>query len=199
MPPEIQRAHVNARGDAGAVAASANFFHGGDKRRVREVSGNAERDRQVARTNEHSVDVRNGEQIVDSLFVAAGKEFNCEPLTMDPEGRRPPKEMLNLGRPRRAWEFTSLSNERDRPALALPVAQSIVDLLMAYGWRDARPNPLTVREKMKFKYLPLDPFAALAYIGNEDTMRLACMTQVRGDLTVETKPEMNLFGENFFS
>jgi ferredoxin len=60
-------------------------------------------------------------------------------------------------------------------------------------------NPLTVREKMKFKYLPLDPFAALAYIGNEDTMRLACMTQVRGDLTVETKPEMNLFGENFFS
>ena len=60
-----------------------------------------------------------GEQLVDSLFVAAGKDFRSEELTMDPEARRPASEMINLGRPRRAWEFTSLSNERDRPALAL--------------------------------------------------------------------------------
>jgi ferredoxin len=61
-------------------------------------------------------------------------------------------------------------------------------------------NPLTVREKMKFKYMPLpDPLPCLAYLGNEDTMRLACMTKVMGDMTVESKPELNLWGENFFS
>ena len=30
-------------------------------------------------------------------------------------------------------------------------------------------------------------------------MRLACQTKVHGDITVETKPPLNLFGENFFS
>jgi ferredoxin len=41
--------------------------------------------------------------------------------------------------------------------------------------------------------------ASLAYIGNEETMRLACQTRVTGDITVVTKPPMNLYGENFFS
>jgi hypothetical protein len=95
------------------------------------------------------------EQLVDSLFQAAGKEFHSEELTMDPEGRRPVTEMINLGTPRRAWEFTSLSNERDRPALALPVAQSIVDVLIAFGWRDSRQNPLTVREETPTPLQPL--------------------------------------------
>ena len=40
---------------------------------------------------------------------------------------------------------------------------------------------------------------SLAYIGNEQTMRLACQTRVNGDITVETKPALDLFGENFFS
>lgn len=61
-------------------------------------------------------------------------------------------------------------------------------------------NALTTREKMKFKYFPApDPLPCLAYVGNEDTMRLACMTQVNGDIEVESMPEVNLFGENFFS
>ncbi len=61
-------------------------------------------------------------------------------------------------------------------------------------------NPLTAREKLKFKYLPVpDPLPCLSYIGNEDTMRLACMTQVYGDIEVESCPPLNLFGENFFS
>ena len=45
----------------------------------------------------------------------------------------------------------------------------------------------------------LDPVPCLAYIGNEDTMRLSCQTLVNGDMEVETGPELNLFGENFFS
>jgi len=40
---------------------------------------------------------------------------------------------------------------------------------------------------------------SLAYIGNEGTMRLACQTRVDGDITVTTRPQINLFGENFFS
>ena len=61
-------------------------------------------------------------------------------------------------------------------------------------------NALTQREKAKFKYLPLpDPLPCFAYIGHEDTMRLACTTRVYGDIEVESAPEMNLFGENFFS
>jgi hypothetical protein len=56
-----------------------------------------------------------------------------------------------------------------------------------------------VIEKAKF-YVPFpDPLASFAFIGNEHQMRLACMTQVLGDIEVETRPELNLFGENFFS
>ena len=95
------------------------------------------------------------EQLVDSLYAASGKSFSSEPLTLDPEGRRSVETFLNLGAPTRAWQFTSLSNERDRPALALPVAQSILDLLVTFGWRDSRPNPLTDRDETATVLQPL--------------------------------------------
>ena len=61
-------------------------------------------------------------------------------------------------------------------------------------------NSITIREKAKFKYVPIpDPLPCLAYLGNEESMRLACCTQVNGDIEVESSPELNLFGENFFS
>jgi hypothetical protein len=84
--------------------------------------------------------------VVDSLFAAAGKEFNSEELNQDADGRRPAQDFNNLGAPKRSWEFCSLSNERDRPALALPRAQAIVDTLIMFGWRESRPNPITVRD-----------------------------------------------------
>jgi hypothetical protein len=87
------------------------------------------------------------EQIVDSLFAAVGKPFNSEELTFDPAGRSPARQFGNLGHARRAWQFTSLSNERDRPALSMPAAQSVVDLLVTFGWRESRQNPLTVRDE----------------------------------------------------
>jgi ferredoxin len=64
------------------------------------------------------------------------------------------------------------------------------------GRENVKPQGLTLSEKFSFT---VNPLAQAAYIGNEDTMRLACCTQVMGDMTVETKPEMNLTGENFFS
>jgi ferredoxin len=61
-------------------------------------------------------------------------------------------------------------------------------------------NKQTLREWLKFKtVLTPDPIPALAYVGNEDAMRLACCTTVHGDVEVESGPEINLFGENFFS
>ena len=86
------------------------------------------------------------EQLIDSLFLAAGKSFGAEVLSLDPEGRRPVDSFMNLGAPTRAWHFTSLSNERDRPALAMPVAQSFIDVLTTFGWRETRQDPMSRRD-----------------------------------------------------
>ena len=86
------------------------------------------------------------EQIVDSLHLATGRTIDCEELNMDQDGRRPIKQFINLGKPNRAWEFTSLSNERDRPSLTLPHAQVYVDVLEAYGWNGSRQNPVYHRD-----------------------------------------------------
>jgi mono/diheme cytochrome c family protein len=86
------------------------------------------------------------EQVVDSLYAAAGKRIEVEELTFDPEGRQAPQTMISLGKPRRAWQFSSLSNERDRPSLALPRAQAVTDVLEAFGWSGSRQNPRTDRE-----------------------------------------------------
>lgn len=86
------------------------------------------------------------EQIVDSLFAVVGKDLDSEELTMDNDGTQSESAMISLGHPRRAWEFTSLSNERDRPSLAIPKAQIIVDVLENFGWRPSRQEPKSVRE-----------------------------------------------------
>lgn len=61
-------------------------------------------------------------------------------------------------------------------------------------------NAMTLREAVKFK-TPVgpDPIPCMAFIGHESEMRLACCTKINGDIEVETNPEFNLFGENFFS
>jgi len=83
---------------------------------------------------------------VDSMHLAAGKEFECEDMNLNPAGDRPAKQFLNMGKPTRGWQMTALSNERDRPALALPIAQSIVDVMSTFGWRQSRQNPATTRD-----------------------------------------------------
>ncbi len=94
------------------------------------------------------------EQVLDSMFAAAGKPFRAEELNLDADGRRPPTEFLNLGVPTRAWQFTSTSNERDRPALSLPVTQSLVDVLETFGWRPSRQDAISVRDEAT---TPLQP------------------------------------------
>ena len=68
-------------------------------------------------------------------------------------------------------------------------------------------NRMGISEKARFRCpvptpvtpLGFDPLPSMAFIGNEDTMRLACRVQVLGDIEVETGPQLDLFGENFFS
>jgi hypothetical protein len=60
-------------------------------------------------------------------------------------------------------------------------------------------SPMGMLEKIRFHNPIPDPLPALAFIGNEDTLRLACQTHVNGDIEVETAPTLDLFGENFFS
>ena len=87
------------------------------------------------------------EQIVDSAFSVAEIDMNTEQLTLDVEGSLPVEKFLNFGFPKRAWEFSTLANERDRPSLALPKVQAITDVLNAFGWRNSRPEPTSQREE----------------------------------------------------
>ena len=86
------------------------------------------------------------EQIVDSLAVASGKPFDTEPMNIDIDTSRQTDKSLNLGQPTRAWQFTALGNERDRPSLSLPFAQHYVTLMEAFGWRGERQAPVTHRD-----------------------------------------------------
>jgi mono/diheme cytochrome c family protein len=85
------------------------------------------------------------EQVVDSLFAAAGKPFRLEEVSLDIDGQRDLGNSITLGKPRRSWMLTSTSNERDRPSLALPRIQAVTDVLTAFGWRGSRQEPTSVR------------------------------------------------------
>ena len=86
------------------------------------------------------------EQIVDSLHAAAGVAIDSEPMTFVHDGLKTLQNRQDLGSPHRAWMFASLNNERDRPSLALPRAQAVVNVLEAFGWNGARQKPVFVRE-----------------------------------------------------
>lgn len=86
------------------------------------------------------------EQIVDSLHAAAGASIDSEPMTFVHDGSKTLQNRQDLGYPRRAWMFASLNNERDRPSLALPRAQAVVNVLEAFGWNGARQKPVFMRE-----------------------------------------------------
>jgi hypothetical protein len=86
------------------------------------------------------------EQIVDSLFAVTGSPIDVEELTFVHDGRRPIGKRQSLGKPRRAWMFASLNNERDRPSLSLPRARAVTDVLQAFGWTGSRQKPIHERD-----------------------------------------------------
>ncbi|MDA8744566.1 DUF1553 domain-containing protein [Rubripirellula amarantea] len=111
-----------AVGNNATVAAELRFFNAPERRRL------------------------TAEQVVDSLHHAAGQPIDVEELTFVHDGRRPLGSRQTLGRPRRAWMFGDLKNERDRPSLSLPKARAVVDVLEAFGWTGSRQMPIVQRE-----------------------------------------------------
>lgn len=86
------------------------------------------------------------EQVVDSAHEVTGVPLTTEAITFDPEASQAVQNFLNLGPARRAWQLTSLSNERDRPSLSLPKAAAVVECLEAFGWRASRQSPTSHRQ-----------------------------------------------------
>ena len=117
--------------------------HAYQRKPIAPPAGQSEKDRLFAGPIRHNL---TAEQVVDSLFLSVGKRFACEEMNLNPAGDRAPSQFLNMGVPERAWQLTALSNERDRPALALPIAQSLIDVMTAYGWRQSRQNAVTTRD-----------------------------------------------------
>jgi hypothetical protein len=65
------------------------------------------------------------EQVVDSLFAAAGKPFRLEEVSLlDIDGQRDLGNSITLGKPRRSWMLTStLKPGYDRRVRPAPVAE----------------------------------------------------------------------------
>ncbi|MCA8987656.1 MAG: DUF1553 domain-containing protein, partial [Planctomycetaceae bacterium] len=97
-----------------------------------------------------------GEQVVDTIYSAVGKSLPTERLTYNSDGRQAAQNFIDLGVPRRAWELVAISNERERPSMALPLAQSLINLMASYHWRSERQDPVTDREST---VTPLQPMA----------------------------------------
>jgi ferredoxin len=56
-------------------------------------------------------------------------------------------------------------------------------------------SPKTLRERFN---LTMHPMTMLAAIDHEDELRLSCQVRVLGDCSIETVPEFNWSGENFW-
>ena len=86
------------------------------------------------------------EEIVDSLHVTVRRPFKSERIAY---------QKLDYGVPQRTWQIVSLSNEEDVAVLAKPLLQEIITLARAFGWRDQRPNPVSVRNDDPHALQPL--------------------------------------------
>ena len=87
------------------------------------------------------------EQVVDTIHYSTNQEMDSETLTFVFDGGRPLKNRNTLGKPTRAWMMGTLNNSRDRPSLAKPKAQTIVNVMKAFGWTGTRQKPIHEREK----------------------------------------------------
>lgn len=76
------------------------------------------------------------EELVDSLHRAVKREFKSERMAYS---------SVDFGYPKRTWQIVSLSNEEDNAVLVRPVLQEIITAASSFGWRDQRPDPVTVR------------------------------------------------------
>lgn len=111
----------------------------------------------VWQTQRVSREQMSAEQLVDSLFAVVGKDFQAETLGVHATDAG----AAQLPKPHRAWQFAALPNERDRPALGMPVNQTIVDVMATFGWNGNRQQPRSVREQTTSALQPLLLFNGL--------------------------------------
>jgi len=131
------------------------------------------------------------EQLVDSLFFAVGKDFQTETLGVhatDPGA-------VQLPRPRRAWQFAALPNERDRPALGMPVNQTIVDVMTTFGWKGSRQQPRTDRDETTTALQPLMLFNGIM---SQRIARLSDQSAIT-DLCLEEQTVSELIDQLFLT
>lgn len=76
------------------------------------------------------------EEIVDSLHRSVGREFKSEKMAYGG---------IDYGYPKRTWQLVTLSNEEDNMILVRPRMQEIITAANVFGWRDQRPDPVSVR------------------------------------------------------
>ena len=84
---------------------------------------------------------------MDALHSSTDQKLDSEILTFVFDGGRSLKQRNTLGKPSRAWMMGTLNNSRDRPSLAKPKAQTIVNVMKAFGWTGTRQKPVHQREK----------------------------------------------------
>jgi hypothetical protein len=131
------------------------------------------------------------EQLVDSLFIAVGKQLRTEQLTYDPEGRRALKVFREFGKPQRAWQFVNLCTDSDRPAISLPRARSIMELMKAYGWRESRADSRTEADDTPFLLQPLllangTVGRRIACLSDDGAITKRCLTDITKDDLIRT-------------
>ncbi|WP_197439555.1 DUF1553 domain-containing protein [Calycomorphotria hydatis] len=125
--------------------------------------------------------VLSAEQLVDSVYTAVGKDLGSEELTYNDDGQQNQNWFNEFGVPKRAWEMIGIANGRDRPSMALPTAQSLSDLLSAYGWRSQRQEPVSHRQDANTPLQPMllaygDAGARLADISDNGVIVKDCLT-----------------------
>jgi hypothetical protein len=76
------------------------------------------------------------EELVDSLHRSVGRDFKSEKMAYGG---------IDYGYPKRTWQLVTLSNEEDNMILVRPRMQEIITAASVFGWRDQRPDPITVR------------------------------------------------------
>ena len=95
------------------------------------------------------------EMVLDSLLTATGKTLHLPRQTHSADGLQRRQNFIDLGRPRRAWELVSTVSERDRPSLTFPAADSLNELLAAFGWRPQRQEPVPHRQPQNTALTPM--------------------------------------------
>ena len=101
------------------------------------------------------------EEIVDSLHRTVRRDFRTERITYN---------QVDYGYPKRTWEIVTLSNEEDLDILQKPLLEEIMTLAKTFGWRDQRPNPVSVRDPDP------NPLQPLAMANGELVERLVKLT-----------------------